>query len=74
MVVSVLTFDVHICLNTSIVNRQKKEFLGLTGLIVKQTFTSDELNQILKVPFCPPLLTARFGCLKPKTCRTTDVP
>lgn len=46
----------------------------MTGLTVKQNFTSNELNQILKVPFCPPVLTARFGCLKPKTCMTADVP
>lgn len=68
VILSVLTFDVHICLNTSIVNRQRKGFLGMTGPIVKQAFPSEKLNQTLNVPFCPPLLTARFGCLIPKTC------
>lgn len=73
MLLSVLTFDVHVCLNSYTVNRQNKGFLGMTGLIVKQNFTSDGLNQILKVPFRLPRLIARFACLKPKTCMTADV-
>lgn len=48
--------------------------MGMTDLIAEQNFTSDELNQIVKVPVHPPLLTARFGCLKSKIYMTADMP